>query len=361
MNTLTDTDRHGRSVGIVQHLHPSTSHSPDEFTYRIYREWTEGSGIADDLYRCGVKIVPDLELGAGGEILAAPIHEALGWQFKRFRHQATPTQYAALLYTLNPERNWQREVFQAKLSHPNWDAKKGKYRKYESTKGLGVRGGFPPVSDRVWWLVAADAGINPACPSYLDVELSRRPTTFEFWAWISLNPSVPVTITEGYKKAQHLLSQGHACIALSGITMGVFNPDGTGKRLRPYLQLFAQENRKVFIALDTETKTKTRRDVSRETRKLGLCYSDAGCTVNILRIPLLPNTDKTGIDDFGVARGSQAVSRLYQDAQPYSAWLWHRRYWAKRSRKPSLKLNQSELKLARVNFPERGVIAIESC
>ncbi|MGK7912628.1 MAG: plasmid replication protein, CyRepA1 family [Synechococcus sp.] len=361
MNTLTDTERLGESVGIAQHPDPSTFHSPDEFTNRIYREWTEGSCIAHDLYRCGVSLVPDLELGAGGEILAAPIHAALGWQFKRFRHQSTPTQYAALLYTLNPERNWQREVFQAKLSHPIWDAKKGKYRKYESPKGLGVRGGFPPVSDRVWWLVADDAGIYPCCPAYIGENRSDRPTDFEFWTWVSLTPSIPITITEGYKKAQHLLSKGHACIALSGITMGVFNPDGTGKRLRPYLQLFAQESRQVFIALDTETKPKTRRDVSRETRKLGICYSDAGCTVNILRIPLLPDTSKTGIDDYGVAKGSEAIARLYRDAQPYPAWLWHRRYWAKRSRRPSLKLSQSELKLNEVAFPEKGIIAIESC
>ena len=109
MNTLTDTDRQGRSVGIAQYPDPSTSHSPDEFTNRIYREWTEGSGIADDLYRCGIGIVPDLEIGAGGEILAAPIHEALGWQFKRFRHQSTPTQYAALLYILNPAASCARD------------------------------------------------------------------------------------------------------------------------------------------------------------------------------------------------------------------------------------------------------------
>ncbi|MEM9452256.1 MAG: DUF3854 domain-containing protein, partial [Cyanobacteria bacterium P01_E01_bin.6] len=345
MNTLTDTDRVCASVGIVQNPDSLTSYSLDEFTQRIDREWIDGSGIANDLYRSGVSIVPDLELGAGGEVLSTPIHDALGWQFKRFRHQSTPTQYAALLYTLNPERNWQREIFQAKLSHPIWDAKKGKYRKYESSKGLGVRGGFPPVSDRVWWMIAADISVNPSCPFYA---VEDRPTAFEFWAWVRHTPAVPITITEGYKKAQHLLSQGHACIALMGITMGVFNPDGTGKRLRPYLQLFAQEHRKVFIALDTETKLKTRRDVSRETRKLGICYSDAGCTVNILRIPLLPDTGKTGIDDYGVAKGSDAIAQLYKNAQPYPAWLWHRRYWAKRTRRPSLKLSQPELQLDRV-------------
>ena len=187
----------------------------ESFEERIRGEWIRDSGIAADLFDLGVKLVSDLELSAGGEVLSTPIHDALGWDFKRFRHRPNPTQSAALLYTLNPERDWQPEVFQAKLSQPIWDPKKGKHRKYETPKGFGVRGGFPLVSDRVWKLVARRAGVVPACPlDPANSETSFKP--FEFWAWVESNPAVPLTITEGYKKSQHLLAQGRACLALSG-------------------------------------------------------------------------------------------------------------------------------------------------
>ncbi|MEM9566683.1 MAG: DUF3854 domain-containing protein, partial [Cyanobacteria bacterium P01_E01_bin.34] len=345
MNTYTDTDRTRSSVALAQYPGPLTSDSQDQFVARIHREWTEESGIAEDLFRCSVSIVPDLDIGPGGEV-STPIHDALGWHYSRFGERTKTNQYGALLYTHNPKSNWDLEVFQAKLSTPVIDRKKGKPRKYESPKGFGVRGGFSPIPDRLWMDIGAQQSVDVAC------SLAQQPKngqSYEFWQWVVDRPSLDITITEGLKKAQHLLSQGRICIALSGITMGVFNPDGAGKRLRPYLQLFAQEGRTVYIALDTETKHKTRRDVARETRKLGLCFSDASCTVKVLSIPLLPNTTKTGIDDYGVSWGSAAIEKLYSDAQPYPAWLWHRRYWAKRSRKPELKLHQSELKLHEVS------------
>ncbi|MEL7086703.1 MAG: DUF3854 domain-containing protein [Cyanobacteria bacterium J06597_1] len=203
MNTLTDTERARASVGIVQYPDPSTTNSIDPFTARIHREWTEGSGVAEDLYRCSVSIVPDLQISPGGEV-STPIHDALGWHYTRFGERVKTNQYAALLYTHNPDSNWDVEVFQAKLSDPVFDRKKGKPRKYESPKGLGVRGGFSPIPDRLWMEIADRHSADLAC------SLSQRPNngqSYEFWQWVADRPSIDITITEGLKKAQHLLSQ----------------------------------------------------------------------------------------------------------------------------------------------------------
>lgn len=352
MNTLTSAALDPRPATIAPYL-------LDTFEQQIQHEWMQGSGVAPDLFAAGVSIVPDLELAAGGEVLGTPIHDALGWQYRRFGYKAHSSQYAALLFTLNPEHEGEREVFQAKLSQPIFDRKKGKHRKYESPKGFGVRGGFAPVTNRVWRDIARRHGLTLDCP--IDPQHpEHNPKRYDFWQWVEDRPAVNITLTEGMKKAQHLLSQNRCCIALSGITMGVFNPDGDGKRLRPYLQRFAHKDRKIFIAFDAESKPKTLRDVSRETRKLGRCFLDAGCTVRVIRIPLLPETDKTGIDDYGVACGEFAVELLYTEALPYSAWLWHRQYSALRTREPSLTLEQPELQLAPEDFPERGIVALES-
>ena len=229
MNTLTDTDRPCRSVDNRQYPVIHEPNSLEDYTFGIHREWTLESGIAEDLFNCSVNIVPDLQIDLGGDV-STPIHDALGWHYSRFGESTKTNKYGALLYTHNPESNWDVEVFQAKLSHPVIDRKKGKPRKYESPKGFGVRGGFSPIPDRLWRKVADRHSVSLACP------LTKHPendNSYEFWQWVVDHPAVNITVTEGFKKAQHLLSQGHACIALSGITMGVFNPDGKGKRLRP--------------------------------------------------------------------------------------------------------------------------------
>ena len=357
MNTLTETDRPDRSVGSPQHPVTPEPSSIENYTSRIHQEWTEGSGIAEDLFSCSVNIVPDLQIDWGGEV-TTPIHDALGWHYSRFGENTKSNQYGALLYTHNPESNWDLEVFQAKLSQPVIDRKKGKPRKYESPKGFGVRGGFSPIPNRLWLKIGARQSVEVACP------LTKHPEngkSYEFWQWVADHPAVDITVTEGFKKAQHLLSQGHVCIALSGITMGVFNPDGTGKRLRPYLELFAQKSRTVYIAFDAETKPKTLRDVRRETRKLGQCFSDAGCKAFVLDLPLLPDTDKTGVDDYGVACGSEGIDRLYKEALPFASWLWRINYRIQRTYDAWLDLHSDRLQISELeSLPITGTIILES-
>ncbi len=357
MNTLTDTDRPRSSVGIAQLPEHLVSGSLEQFAARIHREWTEESGIAEDLFRCSVNIIPDLEVSPGGEV-STPIHDALGWHYARFGERTKANQYGALLYTHNPESNWDLEVFQAKLSNPVIDRKKGKPRKYESPKGFGVRGGFSPIPDRLWMEIGDRHSVDVACL------LTKRPEngqSYEFWQWVADRPSIDITITEGLKKAQHLLSQGRVCIALSGITMGVFNPDGTGKRLRPYLERFARKDRRVYIAFDAETKSKTLRDVRRETRKLGQCFSEAACKTFVLDLPLLPDTDKTGIDDFGVVRGSDAIDLLYKEAIPFVSWLWHVNYRSQRTYSAWLDLQCDRLQVSDLEtLPTTGTVILES-
>jgi hypothetical protein len=348
--TITDNN------GLVPSLAPPSFSTFEQFEQKIHHEWIVNSSIAADLFAASVNILPDLEMAPGGEV-STPLHDVLGWSYTRFGTQARPTLYAACLTTLNPERGWQPELFQAKLSSPLLDRKKGKPRKYESPKGFGVRGGFSPIPDRLWQEIARQHDIPIACP--LDkCPLSRD---YSFWQWVEDHPTLPITVTEGYKKAQHLLTRGHIAIALSGITMGVFNPDAQGRRLRPYLQLFAQPGRAIVIAFDAETKRKTRRDVQRETRKLAQGFARAGCLVFVLSVPLLSGTDKTGIDDYGVAMGEAATEQLYATALPVSTWLWKQRHQAQRTQLPWLRLDSPQLQVTDLaHLPATGIAVLDS-
>jgi hypothetical protein len=54
----------------------------------------------------------------------------------------------------------------------------------------------------------------------------------DFWQWVIEHPEIPITITEGAKKAGALLSAGYCAIALPGVNGGVRVPkDGLGNKI----------------------------------------------------------------------------------------------------------------------------------
>ena len=94
-----------------------------QFQTRIEHEFILGSGIALELFANTVKIVCDLQVATAGEV-ETPIHNALNWlRFVRFGYQVNPVLFAALLV------NEDGSTWQAKLSTPKFDFKKGKSRK----------------------------------------------------------------------------------------------------------------------------------------------------------------------------------------------------------------------------------------
>ena len=98
--------------------------SLEDFRSSIDRECTEGSAIAQPLYSSAIRIVSDLEIN--GSDVTSPIHEALNWNYTRFGQKTSASFHAALLV------NEDGTCWQAKLSDPKTDHKKGTSRKYET-------------------------------------------------------------------------------------------------------------------------------------------------------------------------------------------------------------------------------------
>lgn len=111
-----------------------------------------------------------------------------------------------------------------------------------------------------------------------------------FWQWVLDNPSIPVVITEGAKKAGTVLSCGYVCVGLPGINSGHrVERDEYGEKiphskptLSPQLQPLAVEGRRFYVAFDQDKKQSTVRTVNRAIATLGKTLENCGCKVNIL-------------------------------------------------------------------------------
>jgi putative DNA primase/helicase len=87
----------------------------EDFQEFVRKGFVEGSAIDPELFEACVEFHQDIECGYGGEV-EAPIHEVLDWDYKRFRHQANETLYAAFL------KNEDGSIWQAVVSL--WDEEK---------------------------------------------------------------------------------------------------------------------------------------------------------------------------------------------------------------------------------------------
>ncbi|MFM6530155.1 MAG: DUF3854 domain-containing protein, partial [Dolichospermum sp.] len=99
-----------------------------------------------------------------------------------------------------------------KADNPRLDPKKNKPIKYEHPPGMATRAFFLRVPRRIWQMMSDKYGVPIG--DYT-----------EFWEWV-LNHDIPISITEGAKKAAALLSVGIVAIGLPGINNG-YTYDGS--------------------------------------------------------------------------------------------------------------------------------------
>jgi hypothetical protein len=143
-----------------------------------------------------------------------------------------------------------------------------------------------------------------------------------FWQWVQKDPSIPLVITEGFKKGAALMSWGIVAIALPGVTGGVrVERDGyqqkIGSHLIPELEPFIAEGRKFVIAFDADEKPKTIANVDREKFKLGHLLTKSGCEVALAR---WEPKDGKGIDDLIVNCGEAALDLVLERAVAFQRW-----------------------------------------
>jgi hypothetical protein len=190
--------------------------------------------------------------------------------------------------------------------------KPGKKIKYEHPPKTDLSIFLLDVPDDVAGRIYDKAGVQPT--------ESDRASGFWYCVW---KHNVPVTITEGAKKAASLLSQGHAAIGLPGIYAGYRSRDEQGyecaPKLHPELAVFATKDRQITFCFDFETRPKTVRNIEISTLRTAGLLEAAGAKVNVIR---LPGPDK-GVDDFIVNNGAEEFETLVDQAE--SLEEWHKR------------------------------------
>jgi hypothetical protein len=254
----------------------------------------EKSAIALSLQRVATMPLTDLEVGYGGDI-STPIADALGFKYRRYGRQANESRQA-LSFVNEDGTIWQAKIFETDRQ----DGRSGQY--------------LAPVEngDRIY---------TPAIDSETRQKISDRysvdvPQDVSFWEWLADHHEIPIIITEGGKKSLSLLSQGYVAIALYGCSSG-FNKEDND--LKDNLKPFAQEGRKIAIALDRDpdAKPKAQRDVKTGISRLSWGFSRNGCDVVTV---LWDGQDGKGVDDLIVNKGIQAFERAYEQAKPYKLW-----------------------------------------
>jgi len=178
--------------------------------------------------------------------------------------------------------------------------------KYEAPAGFPDGGGLllPHVPDRCWEAIARR--------HELPFPEAREDG---FWAWVLATPSLPLLICEGWKKALAAVSAGHAAVALPGIQMGRRRDVDGSERLIHALHALGKD-RPWLVVFDAEAKPATANKVGAAAGALARCLRTAGGKPSIARLPLLPGTEKTGLDDLWASGGPEALDRALANTGP---------------------------------------------
>ncbi|WP_193200524.1 DUF3854 domain-containing protein [Nostoc sp. MG11] len=192
--------------------------------------------------------------------------------------------------------------------------KPGKFIKYE----------HPPQVEGSIFLLDVPEHIADKIYKKAGVETSASDRASGFWYCVWKH-NIPITITEGAKKAASLLSQGHATIGLPGITTGyrrekTVSEDGTivkgDAHLHQELAPFATKGRSIKFCFDYETKLETKQNIESAISTTGELLHKAGVSVSVVD---LPGPEK-GADDFIVAQGGLAYEKLSDQAMRLPEW-----------------------------------------
>jgi hypothetical protein len=129
------------------------------------------------------------------------------------------------------------------------------------------------------------------------------------WEEALRDPGVELWVTEGEKKAAALCKAGVHCVGLGGVY--AWQSKGRGQHLVPDLALVEMRGRTFVLCFDTEADANPL--VAGAMEKLGLTLQQRGAEVRVVRLPLLDGEEKTGLDDFLVARGLKPLLAIARE------------------------------------------------
>lgn len=127
------------------------------------------------------------------------------------------------------------------------------------------------------------------------------------------DPAVPLYITEGEKKCALLVQVGKTAVGLAGIWS--FR-NGEPHRMILQLEEIDWKGRSVYLVPDSDARQNDQ--VLLAVYSLARMLEQRGAVVLIVRIPDLPNVEKTGVDDYVTAKGAKVFQRLCEKAVPLS-------------------------------------------
>ena len=144
-----------------------------------------------------------------------------------------------------------------------------------------------------------------------------------FWQWLHDHPQVPVSITEGAKKAGALISAGYAAIGLPGIYGGYRTPKNefgqkVGKSaLITALQYLAIPEREFYFVFDEDIKPKTIQAVHTAIKNTGYLLQQQSCKVKVLN---WPSRLGKGVDDLLANNGEDYLETVYSNSVSLATW-----------------------------------------
>lgn len=110
------------------------------------------------------------------------------------------------------------------------------------------------------------------------------------------DPTVPLFVTEGVRKADAAVSQGLCCIALLGVWAWRGSNDLGGKVALPDWEWVTLSGRPVYIVFDSDVMTKAQ--VHEALARLRGFLEGRGAHVKLIYLPPGPGGGKVGLDDF---------------------------------------------------------------
>jgi hypothetical protein len=110
------------------------------------------------------------------------------------------------------------------------------------------------------------------------------------------DPSVPLFITEGARKADAAASVGLCCVSLLGVWNFRGKNDKGGKVVLPDLEYIAFNARPTYICFDSDVMEKT--EVSAALSRLGMLVSSRGAHLSYIYLPSGEGGAKVGLDDY---------------------------------------------------------------
>lgn len=158
---------------------------------------------------------------------------------------------------------------------------KGKVKRYAQPPRSGVHPYFPHLDDLDWREVLAD-------------------------------PTQPIIITEGEKKALRACLSGHNCIGLGGVYNFLRQQE-----LVPMLDAATWESRLLYVCYDSDSASNT--DIQAAEARLAGELVKRGAKVRVVRLPSTEGEHgdevKQGIDDFLEAEGDRAFHEVLRTAR----------------------------------------------